>query len=61
MGDNQWGTPLLATCVDEESVLDGEGFYLVHVPLYDPNAFVTGQLGRESSLGEYYFTMRYGC
>lgn len=37
----------LATCVDVESVLDGEGFNLEHIPLRDPNAFVAGKLGKE--------------
>lgn len=41
------GTPSLASFVDAESVLDGEGFDLEHIPLCDPNAFLAGQLGRE--------------
>lgn len=55
MGVNHWENSV--TCMNVESVLDDEGLDLENIPFRDPNAFLAGQLGRGSSVGECYFTM----
>lgn len=55
MGVNHWENSV--TCMNVESVLDGEGFDLENITFRDPNAFLAGQLGKESSVGECYFRM----